>query len=425
MQKAILVAQGNDLNTINNSLDELNNLLNTIGINELVRFTQKLNKPNNKTYLGPGKIEELIEYIKVEKPDYVVFDDELTPLMLFNLEKILSVPILDRTSVILEIFKIQASSPLSKLEVELARLKYMLPRIESMSDDITFDRQGGVNNKGKGETKLELDKRILQNKIIVCEKKIEEIKKRTILNQNKRKKENIKNIALVGYTNAGKSSTMNALVDYVNKYEYKNNLKADFVEAEDKLFKTLSTSIKKLTYKNVSFYLSDTIGFINKLPHILVNSFYATLMEAKNADLLIIVLDISTINFAKEYRTTLETLRALNITNTPILLLLNKADKIEAESLQVDSNIDNLIYSNKEIKYQQALLDYIYNFLTKDYTILDLRVPYTSFKITSLIEENTTVISKTYVDTYVIYKVNAPSSLIKELELYKTDEIIN
>ena len=425
MQKAILVAQGNDINTINNSLDELKNLLNTIGINELVRFTQKLNKPNNKTYLGPGKIEELVEYIKVEEPDYVVFDDELNPLMLFNLEKIISVPILDRTRVILEIFKIQASSPLSKLEVELANLKYMLPRIESLSDDITFDRQGGVNNKGKGETKLELDKRILQNKIIVCEKKIEEIKKRTILNQNKRKKENIKNIALVGYTNAGKSSTMNALVDYLNKYEYKNNLKADFVEAEDKLFKTLSTSIKKLTYKNVSFYLSDTIGFINKLPHILVNSFYATLMEAKNADLLIIVLDISTINFAKEYRTTLETLRALNITNTPILLLLNKVDKIEAESLQVDSNIDNLIYSNKEIKYQQALLDYIYNFLTKDYTILDLRVPYTSFKITSQIEENTTVISKTYVDTYVIYKVNAPSYLIKELELYKTDEIIN
>lgn len=425
MQKAILVAQGNDINTINNSLDELKNLLNTIGINELVRFTQKLNKPNNKTYLGPGKIEELVEYIKVEEPDYVVFDDELSPLMLFNLEKAISVPILDRTRVILEIFKIQASSPLSKLEVELANLKYMLPRIESLSDDITFDRQGGVNNKGKGETKLELDKRILQNKIIVCEKKIEEIKKRTILNQNKRKKENIKNIALVGYTNAGKSSTMNALVDYLNKYEYKNNLKADFVEAEDKLFKTLSTSIKKLTYKNVSFYLSDTIGFINKLPHILVNSFYATLLEAKNADLLIIVLDISTINFAKEYRTTLETLRALNITNTPILLLLNKVDKIEAESLQVDSNIDNLIYSNKEIKYQQALLDYIYNFLTKDYTILDLRVPYTSFKITSQIEENTTVISKTYVDTYVIYKVNAPSYLIKELELYKTDEIIN
>ncbi len=425
MQKAILVAQGNDLNAINNSLDELNNLLNTIGINELVRFTQKLNKPNNKTYLGPGKVQELVDYIKIEEPDYVVFDDELSPLMLFNLEKIINVPILDRTRVILEIFKLEASSPLSKLEVELANLKYMLPRIESLSDDITFDRQGGVNNKGKGETKLELDKRILQNKIIICEKKIEEIKKRTILNQNKRKKENIKNIALVGYTNAGKSSTMNALVDYLNKNEYKNNLKADYVEAEDKLFKTLSTSIKKLTYKNVSFYLSDTIGFINKLPHILVNSFYATLLEAKNADLLIIVLDISTINFAKEYRTTLETLRALNITNTPILLLLNKADKIDVESLQVDSNIDNLIYSNKDSKYQQALLDYIYNFLTKDYTILDLRVPYTSFKITSLIEENTTVISKTYVDTYVIYKVNAPSSLVKELELYKTDEIIN
>lgn len=425
MQKAILVAQGNDLNTINNSLDELNALIKTININELMRFTQKLNTPNKKTYLGPGKILELVEYIKVEQPDYVIFDDELTPLMLFNLEKIINIPIMDRTRVILEIFKLEASSPLSKLEVELAELKYMYPRIESLNDDITFDRQGGINNKGKGETKLELDKRILQNKIINTEKKIEEIKKRTILNQNKRKKDNIKNIALVGYTNAGKSSTMNALVEFLNKYEYKNNLKSELVEAEDKLFKTLSTSVKKLTYKNVSFYLSDTIGFINKLPHILVNSFYATLLEAKNADLLIIVLDISTINFAKEYRTTLETLRALNIVNTPILLLLNKADKIDALSLSVDSNVDNLIYSNKESKYQQALLDYIYNFLTKDYTLLDLRVPYTSYKITSLIEENTTVISKTYVDTYAIYKINAPSYLVKELELYKTDEIIN
>ncbi len=425
MQKAILVSQGADLNTINNSLDELNNLLNTINICESERFIQKLNKPNNKTYLGPGKIEELVQIVTIEKPDYVVFDDELTPLMLFKLEKVIEVPILDRTSVILEIFKLQASSPLSKLEVELARLKYMYPRIESLSDDITFDRQGGVNNKGKGETKLELDKRMLQNKIINTEKKIEEIKKRTILNQNKRKKDNIKNIALVGYTNAGKSSTMNALVDYLNKYEYKNNLKTDFVEAEDKLFKTLSTSIRKLTYKNVSFYLSDTIGFINKLPHILVNSFYATLLEAKNADLLIIVLDISTINFAKEYRTTLETLRALNITNTPILLLLNKADKMDLESIRVDSNVDNILYSNKDPKYQKELLDYIYTFLTKDYTILDLRVPYTDYKITSVIEENTTVISKTYVDTYVIYKVNAPNNLVKELELYKTDQIIN
>ncbi len=425
MQKAILVSQGADLNTINNSLDELNNLLNTINICESERFIQKLNKPNNKTYLGPGKIEELVQIVTIEKPDYVVFDDELTPLMLFNLEKVIEVPILDRTSVILEIFKLEASSPLSKLEVELASLKYMYPRIESLNDDITFDRQGGVNNKGKGETKLELDKRMLQNKIINTEKKIEEIKKRTILNQNKRKKDNIKNIALVGYTNAGKSSTMNALVDYLNKYEYKNNLKTDFVEAEDKLFKTLSTSIRKLTYKNVSFYLSDTIGFINKLPHILVNSFYATLLEAKNADLLIIVLDISTINFAKEYRTTLETLRALNITDKPILLLLNKADKMDLESIRVDSNVDNILYSNKDSKYQKELLDYIYTFLTKEYTILDLRVPYTDYKITSVIEENTTVISKTYVDTYVIYKVNAPNNLVKELELYKTDQIIN
>ncbi len=424
MKRAILVSIGTNLDIVNNSLDELNNLLKTIGIGEVSRLIQREDRPNNKTYIGPGKIDELAQMVTFDKADYVVFDDELSPLMLFNLETRINVPILDRTKVILEIFKISASTPLSKLEVKLAEMKYMLPRIEYLHIDETFDRQGGINNKGSGETKLELDRRLLQNKILNLEKQIEEIKTRTKLQVNKRNKNEIKNIALVGYTNAGKSSTMNALISYLNTYEYKNNLNKKQVEAEDKLFKTLSTSVKKLTYKNVSFYLSDTIGFINKLPHNLVSSFQTTLLEAENADLLIIVLDISTKNFIKEYQTTLTTLRGLNITDKPILLLLNKADKLEY-SIQVDGNVDNLIYSNKDIKYQKELLDYIYNFITKDYILLDLQIPYNSYKIITKIEENTTIISKTYFDTYALYKVNAPKFLESELSLYKVDNQIN
>lgn len=424
MKRAILVSIGTNLDIVNNSLDELNNLLNTIGIGEVSRLIQREDRPNNKTYIGPGKIDELVQMVTFDKADYVVFDDELSPLMLFNLETRINIPILDRTKVILEIFKISASTPLSKLEIKLAEMKYMLPRIEYLHIDETFDRQGGINNKGSGETKLELDRRLLQNKILNLEKQIEEIKTRTKLQVNKRNKNEIKNIALVGYTNAGKSSTMNALISYLNTYEYKNNLNKKQVEAEDKLFKTLSTSVKKLTYKNVSFYLSDTIGFINKLPHNLVSSFQTTLLEAENADLLIIVLDISTKNFIKEYQTTLNTLRGLNITDKPILLLLNKADKLEY-SIQVDGNVDSLIYSNKDIKYQKELLDYIYNFITKDYILLDLQIPYNSYKIITKIEENTTIISKTYFDTYALYKVNTPRSLESELSLYKVDTQIN
>ena len=426
MKKAILVAIDNNLDSINTSLEELNNLLNTIGIYEVDRLIQKLDKVNNNTFLGSGKLDLLKDLVIQEEVDYVVFDTELTPKMLFNISKVIDCNILDRTSVILKIFKLNATSELSKLEIELARLKYELPRIEYLHKFDSFDRQGGgLNSKGSGETQTELDKRILSNKIISVSRKIDEIKKRKISETVKKSNSNIKNIALVGYTNAGKSSTMNSLVEYLNKYEYKNNVSKKLVESEDKLFKTLSTTSKLLTYKNVPFYLSDTIGFINKLPHELINSFLTTLLEARNADLLIIVLDVSSKNLGIEYQTTLKTLRSLNIIDKPILLLLNKVDKLDIESIRVDANMDSLLYSNKDSKYQKELLEYIYNYITKDYTILDLSIPYTSAKTINKIENNCHIISKTYLDNYVLYKINCPNYLLDELSLYKFSDIIN
>ena len=422
MKKALLVAVEKDEEVASNSLDELNNLLQTIGIKEEARIIQKALKFNPKTYVGQGKLEELLIYVEEYNVDYVVFDDELTPAQIYNLDEAIPCSVLDRSYVILEIFRQTASTPLAKLEVELANLNYLYPRLKTFHEG--FDRQGGgIGSKGSGETQLELDKRALANQILVTKRKIEEIKSRKVNEVNKRVDTNIKSVALVGYTNAGKSSTMNALLSYLNKYEYKNNVDNKNVEAEDKLFKTLSTSVRKLTYKNVSFLLSDTIGFINKIPAELVNSFLTTLLEAKNADLIIIVLDASSKNVDSEFMTTIQTLDYLQINNPNILLLLNKIDKLEAynKSIQIPK-FDTLIYSNKDENYQKNLLDYIYKFVTKDYEIMDLTVPYSDPKIINQIETYTNVISKTYMSEYVLYKVNAPKHIARLLALYKSDD---
>lgn len=422
MKKALLVAVEKDEEVASNSLDELNNLLQTIGIKEEARIIQKALKFNPKTYVGQGKLEELLIYVEEYNVDYVVFDDELTPAQIYNLDEAIPCSVLDRSYVILEIFRQTASTPLAKLEVELANLNYLYPRLKTFHEG--FDRQGGgIGSKGSGETQLELDKRALANQILVTKRKIEEIKSRKVNEVNKRVDTNIKSVALVGYTNAGKSSTMNALLSYLNKYEYKNNVDNKNVEAEDKLFKTLSTSVRKLTYKNVSFLLSDTIGFINKIPAELVNSFLTTLLEAKNADLIIIVLDASSKNVDSEFMTTIQTLDYLQINNPNILLLLNKIDKLETynKSIQIPK-FDTLIYSNKDENYQKNLLDYIYKFVTKDYEIMDLTVPYSDPKIINQIETYTNVISKTYMSKYVLYKVNAPKHIARLLALYKSDD---
>ena len=258
LKKALLVAVEKDEEVASNSLDELNNLLQTIGIKEEARIIQKALKFNPKTYVGQGKLEELLIYVEEYNVDYVVFDDELTPAQIYNLDEAIPCSVLDRSYVILEIFRQTASTPLAKLEVELANLNYLYPRLKTFHEG--FDRQGGgIGSKGSGETQLELDKRALANQILVTKRKIEEIKSRKVNEVNKRVDTNIKSVALVGYTNAGKSSTMNALLSYLNKYEYKNNVDNKNVEAEDKLFKTLSTSVRKLTYKNVSFLLCRAV----------------------------------------------------------------------------------------------------------------------------------------------------------------------
>ncbi|MCR5223630.1 MAG: GTPase HflX [Bacilli bacterium] len=424
MKKAIIVCASNNIEEANKSLDELNALLETLDISECARLTQKLDKFNNKTYIGQGKLEELKMMEAVYEPDYIVFDDELSPAQMFNLDSYLSSSVLDRAYVILDIFRARAQTPEARLEIKLANLRYLLPRIQTFHEG--FDRQGGgIGSKGSGETQLELDRRALQNQILQTERKLDEVIKRKKNDIKKRENNLMKTVSLVGYTNAGKSTTMNTLLSYLNKYEQKNNLKEKSVEAEDKLFKTLSTSVRRLTYKNMPFLLSDTIGFINKIPAELISSFLTTLEEAKSADLIIIVLDASSPNINQEFSTTIETLNYLNINTNDVLILFNKVDKLEAFNEHPNiPGFDTLTYSNMDEKYQERLLEYIYNYLLKDYLLLDLRVPYSDQKIVSLIENNTNIISKTYMDTYIQYKIYCKNTYFNQLSLYRIDDQI-
>ncbi len=423
MLRAILVCVDKDIDNANQSLDELNQLVKTLGITECARVVQKANFFNHKTYVGEGKLSEIKQLEKIENADYVIFDDELTPAQMFNLDEILESSVLDRSYVILDIFRRYAKTDEARLEIKLANLKYLYPRLRTFHEG--FDRQSGkIGSKGSGETQLELDQRAVVNEIVDTKKKIEVLNQRKHQEINKRKNSELKTIALVGYTNAGKSTTLNTLLTFLNKYEYKSNTQNKAVEAEDKLFKTLSTSVRRLTYKNIPFLLSDTIGFISKLPAELVNSFLTTLEETKNADLIIIVVDSTDKNLKKQIETTVSTLSRILDKEPKILFLLNKVDKLDP-NIAITLNYDYLLYSNYDEKYQINLLEYIANFLLEDYEILDLAIPYTDYKINSLIENKASIIFKTYMDNYTLYKVYTPKSIEKELSLYRIDNNIS
>lgn len=425
MLNAILVCVDKDIDKANKSLDELSNLINNIGLKECARIIQPLAKPNHKTYIGEGRLDELKQLEIIEKADYVIFDDELTPSQMFNLDEALNASVLDRAYVILDIFRRNAKTDDAKLEIKLANLRYLYPRIRTFHEG--FDRQSGkIGSKGSGETQLELDQRQIVNEIVDTKNKLEILNKRKKQEIQKRKNSTIKTISLVGYTNAGKSSTLNALISYLNKYEYKNNTKEKHVEAEDKLFKTLDTSVRRLTYKNIPFLLTDTIGFISKIPADLVNSFMTTLEETKNADLIIIVVDSTDSEVQNQIQTTLTTLlKVLGVNEIPkLLFLLNKVDALDP-NVTISLNYNYLLYSNKDEKYQQQLLDYIHNFLLEDYVVLDLAIPYTDYDVVSLIENNGSIISKTYMDNYTMYKVYVRKSLESKLSLYKIDDFVS
>ncbi|MCH3923332.1 MAG: GTPase HflX [Bacteroidales bacterium] len=291
-------------------LDELSFLILTVGARSVKSFTQRLPIADSKTYVGMGKLLEVKEYIKENEIEWVVFDDELSPSQLRNIERELGCNILDRTQLILSIFAKRASTAHSKIQVELAEYQYMLPRLTRMWTHL--DRQkGGLNMRGPGETQIESDRRIVLSKISLLKQKLKAIDKQKTLQRKNR--ESLVRVALVGYTNVGKSTLMNCLS------------KSD-VFAENKLFATLDTTVRKVVIDNLPFLLTDTVGFIRKLPKTLMESFKSTLDEVTSADLLVHVVDISHPNFEQQIDVVNSTLNEIGASDKETIIIFNKID---------------------------------------------------------------------------------------------------
>ena len=291
-------------------LDELAFLAETAGAVPQKMFFQRLDYPNPKTFVGPGKLQEIKAYIDENEIGLVIFDDELSPKQLRNIERELNVKIIDRTNLILDIFAKRAQTANAKTQVELAQYQYMLPRLTRLWTHLERQR-GGIGMRGPGETQIETDRRIILTKIALLKADLKNIDKQMATQRKNRGK--MVRVALVGYTNVGKSTLMNL----VSKSE---------VFAENKLFATLDTTVRKVIIENLPFLLSDTVGFIRKLPHHLVESFKSTLDEVREADLLLHIVDISHPNFEEQLEVVTETLRSIDPTEKPTIIIFNKID---------------------------------------------------------------------------------------------------
>ncbi len=320
-EKAILIGLINkkqDQKCINEYLDELEFLIDTAGGEPGKRFIQALDIPDSRTYIGSGKLDEIKEYVDASQIDVAVFDDELTPSQIRNIENVLQCKVLDRTTLILDIFARRAHTAEARTQVELAQYQYLLPRLTRMWTHLTKQR-GGMGMRGPGEKEIETDRRIIRKKISLLKEKLETIDKQRTTQRSKRA--DLIRVALVGYTNVGKSTIMNLLS------------KSD-VFAENKLFATLDTTVRKVVFENLPFLLTDTIGFIRKLPHGLIKSFKSTLDEVREADILLHVVDISHSNFEEQIEVVKQTLLEISVSEKPTIIVFNKIDVYKYEEIQ-------------------------------------------------------------------------------------------
>tara|TARA_Y100001947_G_scaffold44805_1_gene37238 strand:+ start:1157 stop:2335 length:1179 start_codon:yes stop_codon:yes gene_type:complete len=318
-----IITQAQGIEKSNDYLDELDFLTITAGGKVLKRFVQKMNMPNPKTFIGSGKISEIKEYIEANDINTVIFDDELSPTQERNISKIFNCKVIDRTNLILDIFAQRATTSYAKTQVELAQCQYLLPRLKGMWTHLERQK-GGIGMRGPGETEIETDRRIVRNKISLLKEKIKSIDKQMHVQRGNRGK--LIRVAIVGYTNVGKSTLMNLL-------------SKSRVFAEDKLFATLDTTVRKIVIRNLPFLLSDTVGFIRKLPTQLIKSFKSTLDEVREADLLLHVVDISHSNFEEHIGAVEKTLDEIKSLEKPSIMVFNKIDNYEP----VNYNKDDLI----------------------------------------------------------------------------------
>ena len=329
-----IVTQAQGIEKSKDYLDELDFLTITAGGKVLKRFVQRMNMPNPKTFIGSGKISEIKRYIEVNDINTVIFDDELSPTQERNISKIFNCKVLDRTNLILDIFAQRATTSYAKTQVELAQCQYLLPRLKGMWTHLERQK-GGIGMRGPGETEIETDRRIVRDKISLLKEKIKSIDKQMHVQRGNRGK--LIRVAIVGYTNVGKSTLMNLL-------------SKSKVFAEDKLFATLDTTVRKIVIRNLPFLLSDTVGFIRKLPTQLIESFKSTLDEVTEADFLLHVVDISHSNFEEHISAVEKTLDEIKSLGKPSIMIFNKIDNYEPVNYDKDNLIAERDKSNFSIE---------------------------------------------------------------------------
>ena len=328
-----LITKNQTKQVLDDFLDELNFLTFTAGGKVFKRFTQKTNSPDPKYFLGKGKMDELRQYILVNDINSVIFDDELTPTQHLNIEKFLKIKVLDRTGLILDIFAQRAKTSYARNQVELAQYQYLLPRLKGLWTHLERQK-GGIGMRGPGETEIETDRRIVRNKINLLKKKLVSIDKQMSTQRGNRG--SLVRVSLVGYTNVGKSTLM-------------NSISKSKVFAEDKLFATLDTTVRKVVVDNLPFLMTDTVGFIRKLPTQLIDSFKSTLTEITEADLLIHIVDISHPNFEEHIKSVNIIMSEINANEKPFIMLFNKTDKYIDQNKN-DLSINDIGFEDKSLK---------------------------------------------------------------------------
>ena len=375
------------------SMEELKQLAKACYMEPVGTVIQRMEFVHKALYIGTGKVQEVRDAAQALDAQLILFNDTLTPSQIKNLQDELKTPVIDRTTLILNIFEMRARTREAKLQVETAKLQYLLPRLVGMHEALT--RQGGtsgsMSSRGAGEKKLELDRRHIEHRISELRKELDAISRERETQRKRREQSRIPLVALVGYTNAGKSTIMNHMVErFVGDEEKK-------VLEKDMLFATLDTTIRRInTGNNQDFLLTDTVGFIHKLPHGLVKAFRSTLEEIKGADLLLQVVDVSDPGYQEQMETTKETLRELGAGDIPMLIAFNKADRLFENPYPRTAGTNKIYISARQPESIELLVKEIIRRVYADYEEIQLLIPYEKGSIVSYLQENAQILEQTY-----------------------------
>lgn len=412
LDKAILVSIcTKDSAEFKNHIEEMENLIKACNMQVVAKLIQPMENPNPATYLGSGKLIELSNLVRHTESDYCIFADTLSPAQLKNITNEVDCSVLDRTGLILQIFAMRAKTREARLQVESANLSYMLPRLVGMRTSL--GRQGGgsgrLSNKGQGEKQIDLDKRHIEKRMTELKRELDSISHNREVLRKQRNKGNIKNVALTGYTNAGKSTLMNYLINISGADIEKE------VFAKNMLFATLDTQVRRIkTSDNKDFLLSDTVGFVSNLPHSLIKAFRSTLEEIKYADLILVIIDASDEHYLEQIEITENTLREIKAHEIPKLYIMNKSDCLD-EKIQKENTEDKVYISAKTGYGIDELLNIIKSKLYSDNKEIDIIIPYDKGHIVNQLNVHAHILSQEYEETGIHIKADCPLWLYGQL----------